>query len=85
MASMHVYERAPFRPGRENVATVAGTLRRPRRARPCCYGLVGGAPWRTHAVEHYQRVYERLGLEWPGEEEVRRRHFVADVVRGPTA
>ena len=27
-------------------------------------------------LEHYRRVYDQLGSEWPGEDEVRRRHFV---------
>lgn len=31
-----------------------------------------GAP----TVEHFRRVYEQAGLEWPGEDEIRRRHLV---------
>lgn len=36
-----------------------------------------GAP----AVEHYRQVYDALGWEWPGDEEIRRRHRVASATR----
>lgn len=32
-----------------------------------------GAP----TIEHFRRVYEQAELDWPGEEEIRRRHLVA--------
>jgi hypothetical protein len=41
-----------------------------------------GAP----SLEHYRRVYEQAGLEWPGDDEVCRRHFVAaGPIAGPAA
>lgn len=33
-----------------------------------------GAP----TMEHYRRVYAAQGLPWPGDDEIRRRHPVAD-------
>lgn len=41
-----------------------------------------GAP----SLQHYRLVYEQADLEWPGEDEVRRRHFVdAGAAAGPAA
>lgn len=34
----------------------------------------GGAP----PLEGYRRAYAGLGLEWPGDDEIRRRHPVGD-------
>lgn len=45
------------------------------RARAIMAGMVAryGAP----TLEDYRRAYAGFGAEWPGDEEIRRRHIVA--------
>jgi hypothetical protein len=50
------------------------------RARSIVARLIArkGAP---PSVEDYRRPYAACGLEWPGEDEIRRRHPVSDTGR----
>ena len=40
-----------------------------------------GAP----TLEHFRRAYAGFGADWPGDDEIRQRHLVADPATGPSS